>query len=93
MASALAVHHLTDRDKEQLFARVARALEPGGRFVLADVVVPTDPDDAVTSLTPDFDRPSPVADQLRWLEQSGLAPRVSFSHRDLAVIAAEKPVA
>ncbi|MGN6168618.1 MAG: Sua5/YciO/YrdC/YwlC family protein [Solirubrobacteraceae bacterium] len=93
VASALAVHHLTDRDKEQLFARVARALEPGGRFVLADVVVPTNPDDAVTSLTPDFDRPSPVADQLRWLEQSGLAPWVSFSHRDLAVIAAEKPAA
>jgi tRNA threonylcarbamoyl adenosine modification protein (Sua5/YciO/YrdC/YwlC family) len=93
VASALAVHHLTDGDKEQLFARVAGALEPGGRFVLADVVVPADPDDAVTSLTPDFDRPSPVADQLRWLEQSGLAPRVSFSHRDLAVIAAEKPAA
>jgi tRNA threonylcarbamoyl adenosine modification protein (Sua5/YciO/YrdC/YwlC family) len=93
VASALVVHHLRDGDKEQLFARVAGVLEPGGRFVLADVVVPTDPDDAVTSLTPDFDRPSPVADQLRWLEQSGLTPRVSFSHRDLAVIAAEKPVA
>ena len=91
VASALAVHHLTARHKEQLFARIARALQPGGRFVLADVVVPTDPADAVTSLTPDFDRPSPVADQLRWLEQSGLAPRITFSYKDLAVIAAHKP--
>lgn len=93
VASALAVHHLKDHDKEQLFARVARALEPGGRFVLADVVVPADPADAVTSLTPDFDRPSPVADQLRWLEQNGLTPRVRFSHRDLVVLVAEKPAA
>lgn len=93
VASALAVHHLTDHDKEQLFARVARALEPGGRFVLADVVVPADPDDAVTSLTPDFDRPSPVADQLAWLRLAGLDPRVTFSHRDLVVIVGEKPTA
>jgi tRNA (cmo5U34)-methyltransferase len=92
VASALAIHHLRDGDKEQLFARIAGALEPNGRFVLADVVVPADPADAVTSLTPDFDRPSPVADQLRWLQESGLRPRVSFSHRDLAVITAEKPV-
>ena len=91
VASALAVHHLEDRDKAELFAGVARALEPGGRFVLADVVVPADPDDAVTSLTPDFDRPSPVTEQLQWLQESGLAPRVTFSHRDLAVIVAEKP--
>jgi tRNA (cmo5U34)-methyltransferase len=60
--------------------------------VLADVVVPADPGDAVTSLTPDFDRPSPVADQLSWLQQTGLAPQVTFSHKDLAVIAAYKPV-
>jgi tRNA (cmo5U34)-methyltransferase len=90
VASALAVHHLEDRDKAALFARVARALEPGGRFVLADVVVPADPDDAVTSLTPDFDRPSPIADHLQWLQQSGLAPRLTFFHRDLAVIVAER---
>lgn len=93
VASALAIHHLTDHDKEQLFARVAHALEPGGRFVLADVVVPADPADAVTSLTPGFDRPSPVPDQLRWLEQNGLTPRVRFSHRDLVVIVADKPAA
>lgn len=91
VASALAIHHLRASDKEQLFGRVARALKPGGRFVLADVVLPEDPADAVTSLTPDFDRPSPVADQLRWLRAAGLDARVTFSDRDLAVIVAEKP--
>jgi tRNA (cmo5U34)-methyltransferase len=85
------VHHLTAADKADLFARVADALLPGGRFVLADVVVPTDPADAVTSLTPDFDRPSTVADQLAWLRAAGLEPRVTYELRDLAVITAEKP--
>lgn len=91
VASALAVHHLDARDKAELFCRVADVLAPGGRFVLADVVVPTDASDAVTSLTPDFDRPSSVADQLEWLAQCGLEARVTFSLRDLAVIFAEKP--
>src|SRR5207248_7049309 len=39
VASALAVHHLDDAEKAELFARVRGLLEPGGRFVLADVVV------------------------------------------------------
>ena len=91
VASALCVHHLDDRDKADLFERIAGALEPGGRFVLADVVVPCDPRDAVTTLTPNFDRPSSVADQLVLLEESGLKARLTFSWRDLAVIVAEKP--
>ncbi len=91
VASALCVHHLTAADKADLFARVADVLLPGGRFVLADVVVPSDPADAVTSLTPDFDRPSTVADQLVWLRAAGLEPRVIYELKDLAVITAEKP--
>lgn len=90
VASALAIHHLTGEDKVQLFARIAAALDPGGRFVLADVIVPDDPADAVTALTPDFDRPSTVAEQLEWLADAGLQPRVTFSHRDLVVLVAEK---
>ena len=91
VASALAIHHLEHGDKADLFCRVAAVLRPGGRFVLADVVAPLDPANAVTTLTPDFDRPSPVADQLEWLSECDLNPRVTFSVRDLAVIAAEKP--
>jgi len=33
------VHHLDAGEKADLFRRVAAALEPGGRFVLGDVVV------------------------------------------------------
>jgi tRNA (cmo5U34)-methyltransferase len=41
--SALAIHHLDDRDKRDLFARVYSALEPGGVFVNAEqVAAPTD---------------------------------------------------
>ena len=88
VASALCVHHLTPADKRDLFHRIAAALAPGGTFVLADVVVPEDPADAVTSLTPDFDRPSSVAEQLGWLAAAGLKPRVVWEQRDLAVLAA-----
>lgn len=91
VASALAIHHLEHHDKEQLFCRVAAVLAPGGRLVVADVVVPPDAREAVIALTPDFDRPSSVADQLEWLSGCGLEPRVTFSAGDLAVIAAEKP--
>src|SRR5947209_6680136 len=42
VASALCVHHLQARAKADLFAQVAGVLVAGGRFVLADVVVPPD---------------------------------------------------
>jgi ubiquinone/menaquinone biosynthesis C-methylase UbiE len=41
VVSTLAVHHLDGAGKQDLFARVADVLrQPGGRFVLGDVVVP-----------------------------------------------------
>lgn len=89
VASALAIHHLDASAKADLFARVSRVLQPGGRFVLADVVVPEDPADAVTSLTPGFDKPSSVGEQLEWLAAAGFDARTSWSHRDLAVIVGE----
>ncbi|MDX5358488.1 MAG: class I SAM-dependent methyltransferase [Rhodobacterales bacterium] len=36
--SALAIHHLENSDKRALYARIARALVPGGRFVNAEQV-------------------------------------------------------
>jgi L-threonylcarbamoyladenylate synthase len=89
VASALCVHHLSGAEKRDLFARVAGVLGPGGRFVLGDVIVPEDSADAVTSLTPDFDRPSPLADQLQWLDEAGFDARLVWQHRDLVVISAE----
>jgi tRNA threonylcarbamoyl adenosine modification protein (Sua5/YciO/YrdC/YwlC family) len=89
VVSALAVHHLTDAAKADLFRRVREVLGQGGRFVLADVVVPAEPSDAVTSLTPGFDRPSPVSDQLGWLVGAGFEATVRWERQDLAVIVAE----
>ena len=88
VASALAVHHLDPAEKARLFARIRPVLAPSGRFVLADVVVPDDPADAGTPLTPDFDRPSSVAEQLRWLAEAGFEARVVWERGDLAVIVA-----
>jgi tRNA (cmo5U34)-methyltransferase len=88
VASALAVHHLDGERKADLFERVHELLTPGGRFVLADVVVPLDPADARVPLTPGFDKPSPLADQLHWLAEAGFDPAVVWEHGDLAVIVA-----
>jgi tRNA (cmo5U34)-methyltransferase len=89
VVSVLAVHHLDGAGKADLFARIAAALAPGGRLALGDVVVPEDPADVVTPIDGDYDKPSTVADQLAWLEQAGLRPRMSWSHRDLAVMVGE----
>lgn len=89
VASVLAVHHLDPGQKEGLFERVRAVLDAGGRFVLADVVVPDDPAQARVPLTPGFDKPSRVSDQLRWLMAAGLEPRVIWEQGDLAVIAAD----
>ena len=89
VASALAVHHLDAGEKARLFERIRAVLAPGGRFVLADVIVPADPADARIPLTPGFDKPSPVAEQLRWLADAGFEPRVAWEHGDLAVIVAD----
>jgi tRNA (cmo5U34)-methyltransferase len=91
VASALCVHHLTGPEKADLFGRVLSVLRPGGRFVLADVVVPVDPADASTPLTPGFDRPSPLSDQLGWLRDAGFEARVCWASGDLAVVAADAP--
>jgi tRNA (cmo5U34)-methyltransferase len=89
VVSALAVHHLDADQKRDLFQRVAHSLWPGGRFVLADVVVPEWDEDAVTPLSPDYDLPDRAYDQLCWLEDAGLHSRVAWAEKDLAVIAAE----
>jgi tRNA (cmo5U34)-methyltransferase len=90
VVSVLAVHHLDGPGKADLFRRVATALAPGGRFLLADVVVPDDPADAVTPIDGDYDTPSSVAEQLAWLAAAGLRARVVWAHRDLAVMTGDR---
>lgn len=92
VVSALAVHHLDGPGKADLFARVAAVLAPGGRFVVADVVVPDDPADALTPLDPGYDLPSTVPDQLAWLHAAGLPDaRPAWRQGDLAVLVARRP--
>ena len=91
IVSALAVHHLDGPGKEDLFRRVAAALEPGGVFVLADVVVPEDEADVITPIDGVYDRPDRVDDQLRWLRDAGLDAETVWSYKDLAVLRARRP--
>jgi tRNA (cmo5U34)-methyltransferase len=89
VTSALAIHHLTAADKQDLFVRIAAVLRPRGRFALADVVIPDDLAEATIELSDD-DRPSPIGDQLDWLRQAGLEPNLCWAQADLAVIAADR---
>jgi tRNA (cmo5U34)-methyltransferase len=84
--SALTVHHLDGPRKADLFERLSAVLSPGGHFVLADVVVPDDPADAVTPLSPEYDLPSSVGEHLTWLDAAGFSAEVTWRHRDLAVM-------
>ncbi len=90
VVSMLAVHHLGGSSKAELFDAVAEVLPTGGRFVLADLIVPEDPDDVVTPIDGVHDVPSSLTDQLRWLAAAGLETEVSWRHRDLAVITSAK---
>jgi tRNA (cmo5U34)-methyltransferase len=91
VVSALAVHHLDADEKRDLFRRVRNEVTPGGRFVLADLVVPERPEDVVAPATPGFDKPDTLADLLAWLDDAGFVPSVEWSWKDLAAICADVP--
>ncbi|MDE3130935.1 MAG: methyltransferase domain-containing protein [Acidobacteriota bacterium] len=89
VSSALAVHHLDAGEKAELFRRVRDLLTPGGRFLLADLVLPADGSGEVRGASGGYDKPDRLADQLGWLREAGFAPlEVPWEHRDLAVIVA-----
>jgi tRNA (cmo5U34)-methyltransferase len=91
VVSALAVHHLDGPGKQDLFRRIASVLEPGGTFVLADVVVPENEEDVVTPIDWEYDLPDRVDDQLAWLRDAGLEAETVWSYKDLAVMRATRP--
>jgi tRNA (cmo5U34)-methyltransferase len=93
VVSVLAVHHLDGAGKARLFARVAAALAPAGRFVLGDLVIPDDPADAATPIDGHHDAPSTVAEQRAWMDAAGLAASVVWARRDLAVLVGAAPEA
>ncbi len=89
VVSALALHHLTSDEKRDLFGRIAGVLDPGGRFILADVIAVANP---VVPLTRGYDKPDPLHEQLRWLEAAGFTGvTVAWEQQDLAVVRAQIP--
>ncbi len=89
VVSVLAVHHLRGAEKAALFRRIAAGLTSRGRFVLADVVVPARPEDAVVPIEEGFDFPDPLPEQLAWLDEAGFSATVVWSWKDLAVVRAD----
>lgn len=90
VVSALAVHHLDGEGKRELFRRVAAVVRPGGRFVLADVVVPERPGDVVIPIDWVMDLPDRLDDQVEWLTAAGFQAGVAWKYRDLAVVRADR---
>jgi tRNA (cmo5U34)-methyltransferase len=82
VVSVLAVHHLDGDAKRDLFTRIAQISD---NFVLGDVVVPEDPDDATIEIDWEYDLPSSVADQLAWLGEAGFDADATYVRPDLAV--------
>ncbi len=89
VVSALAVHHLDAAQKRALFASVRERLTEGRRFASADVVVPVDPADARTPLSPGYDKPDTAADLLTWLRDAGFDADIAWAKGDLAVFVAD----
>jgi cyclopropane fatty-acyl-phospholipid synthase-like methyltransferase len=90
VVSAFAIHHLSSDAKADLFKRVFAGLRPGGRFVLCDVVVATEPVPAPVPLEDGVDLPDTVAAQLTWLDDAGFMASVIYENGDLAVLRGDR---
>ena len=90
VVSALAIHHLDDQSKADLFRRVASVLSPGGRFAFLDVVAATAPVPKAVPIEPGVDLPSTTSDLLHWLSEADLAPQIVVDEGDLVVITADR---
>jgi tRNA (cmo5U34)-methyltransferase len=91
VVTSLVVHHLDGPGKRDLFRRVFDVLQPGGAFVLGDVVVPDDPADAQIEIDWVVDLPDRLDDQLEWLRAAGFEAEPTWSYKDLAVVRARRP--
>ncbi|MFL5755524.1 MAG: class I SAM-dependent methyltransferase [Chloroflexota bacterium] len=87
VVSVLAVHHLDAGAKRDLFHRLATLTD---RFILGDVVVPTNPAEAVIEIDGVYDVPSTTAEQEAWLEEAGFDVEVTPVRTDLTVFRCRK---
>jgi tRNA (cmo5U34)-methyltransferase len=90
VVSAFAIHHLASADKADLFTRVAAVLRRGGRFVLCDVVVPTEPVADPVPIEDGVDLPDSASEQVAWLTEAGLRPSIVLADRDLVILRADR---
>jgi tRNA (cmo5U34)-methyltransferase len=90
VVSALAIHHLDGPAKQALFAGIHSRLREGGRFVMADVVIPDNAADATTPLTDDYDKPDRARDLLAWLEAAQFRTECVWNAHDLAVFVSDR---
>jgi tRNA (cmo5U34)-methyltransferase len=88
VVSVLAVHHLDGDAKRDLFTRIAQVSD---NFVLGDVVVPENPNQARIEIDWEYDLPSSVADQLDWLHAAGFDASATYVRPDLAVLRCRRP--
>jgi SAM-dependent methyltransferase len=100
--SALAIHHLEDRRKRELYAEAFALLKPGGVFCNIDIVAaPTSElhrrSQAALNLTVEDehdDSPAPLEPQLEWLRAAGFSNVDCYwKWLELAVIAGERSAA
>ena len=98
--SALAIHHLEDPRKRDLYAEAFTLLKSGGVFCNIDCVAARTAElhrrsQAAFNLTLDDeqdDRPAPLETQLEWLHAAGFANADCYwKWLELAVIADERP--
>jgi tRNA (cmo5U34)-methyltransferase len=90
VVSCLTIHHLDGEGKRDLFRRIAQVMSAGGSLVFGDVILPEDPADASTPLTPEYDLPDRLEDQLAWLREAGFDAEATWVRGDLAVVRARR---
>lgn len=85
--SALAIHHLSDKEKQQYLLEIFKTLKTGGRFIIGDIVKSEDEKDWHDYLVKEMgkegeyrwkvhksnpnDMPSTLESQLGWLKEAG----------------------
>ncbi len=98
IVSGLAIHHLEDERKRQLFEEARALLRPGGAFANLDLVAPASPRlherfrrEIGRAEDDPTDRLADLSDQLSWLRQAGFDEvDCHFKWLELALLVAVK---